>query len=386
MTLAREVRDRDSEMTCLALAINSNLQRNSGEEAMRLIDDAFASCQAGSDKRREASTCLVAADVLLMIGDLNQASLAMKKGASLASASGDRKLEAGAQAMMAQLAMAQNQTSDAKKAAEMALGLFRKLGDKNGQAQTLQISAECRFKDASLAAQGGGGRGPESTQALKMAEEALAIFKDVSDKAGQAACLNICAGANLLRSNDVEALSQANEADGIFGELSDSAGKALACLLKGGASLVAGDFEEARRCGKEAQRHYRDAGDSEGENKSADFIDNIKAYERGELDRATFTGFAGQSKEIEEKKDKKAAPVKNTMNMADITITHGSGSHIVHIDGFESRQARAGGGGGASRRARKGEEMEAVAQVPMKDQCLFAVRWVKSASAQASSK
>merc|ERR1711881_210638 len=99
-----------------------------------------------------------------------------------------------------------------------------------------QLVADANFM---LASEGKG----TGIEALRAATEALAIFQELEDKAGEAYSLHLLANAQLMTQKFTQAKKTATDAASGFRSLNDSKGEANAMILVSGAQLGAGDFE-----------------------------------------------------------------------------------------------------------------------------------------------
>lgn len=181
-----------------------------------------------------------------------------------------------------------------------------------------------------------------------------------------------------------DAQKTARKAEQLFQEIGDQRGQAAALLLVSGSYLGSGDYQEAKDAAKDARDLFRSFGDSAGEDSVEDFLDTVKQYEAGQLNRADFMGFSmkgpseapGAAPVRRRVKDKAVDSALSTLEL----ITPGlknERSTMVLFDGFESRQAKAPGQrvGSRSASAPAGEEIMAKPE-PQKEGVVYSVRWV----------
>mmetsp|Transcript_3963 Transcript_3963/g.11586 ORF Transcript_3963/g.11586 Transcript_3963/m.11586 type:complete len:826 (-) Transcript_3963:123-2600(-) len=157
--------------------------------------------------------------------------------------------------------------SKALKVAEEALGLFRKAGSAKGVADTLRIIVRTRIM-----------RG-ERKKGLILAKEELKEFQMADDRRGEAAMLLACAEAcadELGSRAREDALRSITEARKILKQIKDTKMEASACLILSDVQSKRSEFELDERTGfqaahdaaKEAQSLYKDLGDRKGEAKA----------------------------------------------------------------------------------------------------------------------
>mmetsp|Transcript_83615 Transcript_83615/g.249463 ORF Transcript_83615/g.249463 Transcript_83615/m.249463 type:complete len:826 (-) Transcript_83615:117-2594(-) len=155
----------------------------------------------------------------------------------------------------------------ALKVAEEALGLFRKAGSSKGVADTLRIMVRTRIM-----------RG-ERKKGLILAKEELKEYQMADDRRGEAAMLlavaEACSDELGSRARE-DALRSLAEARRIVKQLRDPKMEASACLILSDIQSKKAEFELDERQGfqaaydaaKEAQALYKDLGDKKGEAKA----------------------------------------------------------------------------------------------------------------------
>jgi len=198
--------------------------------------------------------------------------------------------------------------------------------------------------------------------------------------------LHVLANAQLMSHSGTDAQKTAREAEKLFQGLGDTRGQAGALLLVSGGYLSAGEYAEARDAAKDARDLFRQVGDGAGEDSVEDFLDSLKQYESGQLNRADFVGFSMRGAEGGEGAPTRRRPkdkqVDTSLATIEIIVPGAKNEKFTMalFDGFESRQARAPG-----QRARSGSAAVAEAfeqglakPPPAKDQVMYSVRWVPS--------
>merc|ERR1740121_2299508 len=267
----------------------------------------------------------------------------------------------------------------ALRAAEEARTSYSKLGEKAGKAVASQLVAEAQFALVPF------GQG-NSREAVRAAQDAATLFEGLNDSPSWAVALHVLANAQLMSHSGTDAQKTAREAEKLFQGLGDTRGQAGALLLVSGGYLSAGEYAEARDAAKDARDLFRQVGDGAGEDSVEDFLDSLKQYESGQLNRADFVGFSMRGPEAADGQQVRRRPKDKQVDTSLATIeliVPGAKNEkftMALFDGFESRQARAPG-----QRARSGSAAvaEAFAQevakaAPAKDQAVYTVRWVPS--------
>lgn len=250
--------------------------------------------------------------------------------------------------------------------------LFRKLGDRAGEASMLQAGADARLMLAGESAtnrfRGGDDPAAEAdgakeamrtmmTEALELARQALTIFTDLSDRAGQGNALHAAANANTALGQAADALKDATEARKIAIALETKRGEANACLLQAGAHLVDGLYDKARKAALEAKKLFEEDADPNGKATATDFINNLQVYKSGELRRTDFPGFIrrvearypeeccfmvgyGLPRDDDSSTwEQRIKPRMKTPDMSLVEVYHDSSKPVILCDGFESRRA-----------------------------------------------
>jgi len=290
---------------------------------------------------------------------------------------GDKKGEAKALTKLAKLYSMKGQADNALKAAEEAMAIYKKSCDMVGIASAAEIIAASH---AGLAARGKG----NSREALRSAQEAVTGHNKAGDKASEANALLVLANAYLMTQNFNQAQVSARRAETLFQELGDQHGQASALLLVAGAKLGLGDFAEAKDLAKEARETFWDLGSTQGEDSVDDFIHTLKEYESGVLDRTAFTGFtmgapdpADQKRKQKKEKGQKAQDLSLLSNV-DLMLPGPKGEKlcVTFFDGFEARRANQAPAGRSSAIRGVAFESDEPSAKQKQEPVLFSVKYV----------
>lgn len=150
---------------------------------------------------------------------------------------------------------------------------------------------------------------------------------------------------------------------------------------------------------------FRQLGDFAGEDTAQDFLDSIKSYETGQLNRTDFCGFSmrgadaglGGSTVAQTQPRRQRAPRKprQMSNLSDIELIKADGSRetkttLAIFEGFETRQAgkapsRPAGKPGAPGGPFSSQFEDGMGRAPQREQVLYSVRWIQCAAGRGTS-
>lgn len=352
-----------------------------GAEAYTTASEAVKSFNVQREKKGEAAMLMAMSDIVMSGGNADGALEALSRAPQLFAAAGDKRGEATAWSKIAQLHITKKEPGLAVRAAEEAQAAYRKLGDRVGKAAISQLLADAHF---ALVPRGqGNGR-----EAMRAAMEAMADYRFLGERHSEATSMHLLANAQLMMQATAEAMKTARSAQQIFQDLGDQRGQGGAMLLIAGAHLADGDFADAKDVAKEAKDHFKEIEDAAGEESADEFLDALKKYEKGDLNRFDFMGFSMSVSEEQaqqagggDRPRKKQAPlpgetIDNNVNEDDFILAGPqTGKYLsVDYDGIEVRAPGQEASRAAARRAgKKGGEMVAEA-TKEKDAVLYAVR------------
>lgn len=333
----------------------------------------------GSGNGKGEGGCMLAiSELQLQINDSNGAFNTLKGAIPPLIAAGAKKELANALIKLSQANTQRNETNEALKNANEALAIFQKLFDNEGRALAAQVVACAHF--------GRGNKG-NALEAQRAAQEAVLIYERQGDKTAEANALNVLANAQLMNQSFAEAERTARKAEAIFRDMGDQDGQAGALLLVAGAHLGAGEFAESKDVAKEARALFEESGNGKGEDGATDFLETLKQYDSGMLNTKDFMGFFMTSGEPVQKGESQRAKVKDKkkdttiLSNVDCYVPGPKGEKHTHVffEAFEARRATAPTRGPAARRASEaagfgaGEGDEEAAK-PVADPVLYAVR------------
>lgn len=349
------------------------------EEAFTTAREAMKSFSVQREKKGEAAMLMSMGELLFGQGSVDAAMESVARAPSLFAAAGDKRREAAAWTKIAQLHAAKREAGMSLRAAEEAKLAYRKLGDRVGKAAICQLIADAQF---ALVPRGqGNGR-----EAMLAAQEAMEDYKVLGDRHGEVSSMHLLANAQLMMQAVSEAMRTASKAQQICRDLGDQRGQGSAMLLVAGAHLADGDFAEAKTMAKDAKEIFKEAEDIGGEDAVDDFLDSLKKYESGSLNRFDFMGFsmsaADEPQGPSDRPQKKKAPlpgdtIDNNVNEDDFVLAGKQTEKYLAVDydGIEVRAAGQEASRAAARRGKKQVElMEEVRKE--KEAVTYAIRWV----------
>lgn len=305
------------------------------------------------------------ADKRLSKGDAEGAEELAKKAVELWENAGNKPQQAFALRRLADVCFKSGNSFDGWQYAKEALHLYRDVADQRGEAEMLyQIAlahvdtetyeeairiaeegiAMCRengdgamlgrllyaVAKAYMTELAGGVASEIQEQQLNWktrlaGKEALAIFKQVGDRRGEAQALDVLSEAFLTYGNLVEAKLKAKAAAEIFKELGDKKGEGESLLLVA-RSRVHDNKEEALRLAKLGERLIRKAGDAKLAKQAVETVDKLRDFEPYRKP---------------EKKEEKAATAASQTEKTDITLDFEAMTlRGAYFYGFTSRAAR----------------------------------------------
>jgi class 3 adenylate cyclase/tetratricopeptide (TPR) repeat protein len=147
---------------------------------------------------------------------------------------------------------------------EQALGLYRDLGNRQGQANTLSNLGFVRLATGDY---------PAAAQVL---EQALGIYRDLGDRHGQANTLTDLGAVRQMTGDFPAAAQVLEQALGIYRDLGDRHGQARALHYLGAVRRLTGDYPAAARAQEQALGIYRDLGDRHGQANALNYLGALR--------------------------------------------------------------------------------------------------------------
>lgn len=236
------------------------------EDALGAAYQKMDTARASGDERSRALCLIKAADALVQLGRVDEASGHLSEASWTC---GEMKFEEGRAACMNVTAKVhtkkggdEEELEEALDSANDALKLFRKLGFRKGEAAALTTLAGVYLASK------------KAVLAIKSAKEALAILAELGEKRAMAVVYDSVKAAYLAKSppESFLAAKQVEKAVAIYKDLGDKAKEAagmhsLAMVEKG-----AGDVKKAADALQKAKELFAEAGDTRGESLVLDTV------------------------------------------------------------------------------------------------------------------
>lgn len=252
LAIYRELGDKAGQATILETIIGANFQKGDADDALRAAKELAALSKASGNKAAEASALERAAAAMLANEEFPQALKAAEEALSAAKGAQNEDAQLAAMATIYDAHRAVGKPVSALSAAQELLAAAKKSGRKRDSAEALLLVAD---------AQAG------NKEAVGSAREAVGVFREIQDKAGEAAALVTAASALLSQEQKQfdEGLKAAREGLALFRELGEKLGQAIALSTAAAAHLLKKDGQEAERAAKEAYDLFSDVGDAAGQ-------------------------------------------------------------------------------------------------------------------------
>jgi len=163
---------------------------------------------------------------------------------------------------------------EAEDLVEEALATCKEIGDLAQEAESTQVLATVRL---AIAVEDAKDKDEADTMsATEASRDALALFRKLGNKRGEAVATHKLAQVRYYSGASDMAKLAAEEAQEMFKELGDVSGEAGAVLLIAHVMHKDEQFEGARRAASKALTLYQNMNDNEGVNSCTDFLEKIK--------------------------------------------------------------------------------------------------------------
>jgi eukaryotic-like serine/threonine-protein kinase len=180
------------------------------------------------------------AEVLVPLGQSDQAILVAEQARGIYAAAGDQFGVSAALASIASAQWAHGEIALSEKTSQQALALNQKIGNQSAAALNLSYIATARADRRDLEG------------ARKMYEQALAIYRETDEKSRQAYALSEIAWVVDAGGDSATAVTMEDQALSIFREMSDEEGVAETLDQKGNILIKRAELDQARQACQEA--------------------------------------------------------------------------------------------------------------------------------------
>jgi len=253
LAIFRELNSKQGEVNSLHVLVSASMMKRDIDGALVAAKEIVAIEKEGGDKQKHSSAVSSVAKLHLANDEPRLASLAVQEALGLSKGMGGAVGQMGAMFVEYESNLAEGKSSSALSAAKELVAMSK---DK-GVPKRLQASAQLLLAEAVAS----------SKESLDAATDAVALFKDLGDKASQGAALLALARARYAQENKAldAGLSSAQEAAALFKEAGSKGGEALAATVIAEGYALKASTEEAERAAREALSLFRDEADAIGE-------------------------------------------------------------------------------------------------------------------------
>lgn len=297
----KKAKDKAGEAYALNIVANSHLVGGNSKQALRAAKEAYSILKESGNKDAMVpilKTLLGANAVKRCVDDALKAATELAK---VARDLGNKKSQGYALDSEARAFLAIGQPGMAVQSAEEAVEVFKGAGDKEGQASALSTISEVHkvmgkptsalnvAKDALTLVKGIKGAeaaamlvvadaSPSSNDSLVMATSAVAMFKELGDKSGEAAALILAGIAHISQPQPQisEGVAAAQEAVAICKEKGDKSTEAVAQGVVAFAHSTKQDPQLAEAAANLSLQLFRDAKDDIGISYANDLLSNAR--------------------------------------------------------------------------------------------------------------
>jgi len=271
----QEARYKDEEAATLLELAEYVRAAKGATEGVKLAQQARDLYKEMDEKEGEAGALLVIANLHLSNDKADAAQKAAKEALDFFEQQEDKSGQANAHQVLANVYLGQDKAKDAASAAKQAVELLE--GDKKAQASAWQGLAEVRLAVCRRATEQGRTADTDSiTGALKAAEASLEMVKELGDKEGEASSLQLVANCCLYNSDGQGCVSASGEAIAICEANGLPQGLANALYTYAQGCLAMEEPEEGVQAAQEAMALFQDLGDEPGFNAASELVETME--------------------------------------------------------------------------------------------------------------
>eukprot|EP00913_Durusdinium_trenchii_P003740 g3462.t1 len=208
------------------------------EESLQIFQDIE------SGKGWESAALCTVVSALMDKDDTAGALKVAQEGVEKFRQKGDKQAEAQALDLLAGVYLASNEKDEALKLAEESLALFREVGDKRAESYVLHTVSQVQAKSEN------------HEEAVKLVKESLVLAGELGDTREQAKCLAQLCRMHLLAREYKEAIEFAEEAQVVFQKSQDKCGEGVTLLNKASAHMGMGEIEIALQVAEDANAMF----------------------------------------------------------------------------------------------------------------------------------
>ncbi|CAK8989139.1 unnamed protein product [Durusdinium trenchii] len=227
------------------------------EESLQIFQDIE------SGKGWESAALCTVVSALMDKDDTAGALKVAQEGVEKFRQKGDKQAEAQALDLLAGVYLASNEKDEALKLAEESLALFREVGDKRAESYVLHTVSQVQAKSEN------------HEEAVKLVKESLVLAGELGDTREQAKCLAQLCRMHLLAREYKEAIEFAEEAQVVFQKSQDKCGEGVTLLNKASAHMGMGEIEIALQVAEDANAMFIQEEDKRQEATAHHFLYEI---------------------------------------------------------------------------------------------------------------
>merc|ERR1719414_965540 len=288
LALVTEVGESSEQADAYLTLAEAHYQKGDQRMSLQVCNDMRNHFQKVADPKSEAAALMAVAQIQVEMEQLDQAASAASKAQTLMSEQSDPKGEGYALRLTAEIQTRKKEYKSAARSAERARTLFRELGDDMQETAALYLVAQNYFM---LAVEEGAKVGEAKftkgakdalDKSTKAADGAVKMARDLLADNGQellAYSLSVQAQCMMMLNKPDDALRSADEAVILFREVGSDNNEASALLLSADALRLTRSYDESDAAAREALSLFQKTQDAKGEelaNRILGFLEEIQ--------------------------------------------------------------------------------------------------------------
>mmetsp|Transcript_66160 Transcript_66160/g.171650 ORF Transcript_66160/g.171650 Transcript_66160/m.171650 type:complete len:1146 (-) Transcript_66160:170-3607(-) len=250
--------------TLLGIADFVNMAKGP-REAMKPAQESRSIFQQVGDKDGEAGTLVNIAGIQMQLQLPTDALKSCKEAESIYKSLGDPFGQANALQMSANVYLMQQRSQEAVRVASEAREVLHKAGDVRAEALAWQVVCQVHLSTCTKASELGRNPDPRiAKDALRAADSALKLFREIEDGEGQAGALQMLADAHFFSGDADSSLRAARESLEVAESVSSAPAVVAALNSLAQAYMSMENYNDAMTAAQEASSIAREASDEQG--------------------------------------------------------------------------------------------------------------------------
>jgi len=251
---ARELKERRQIRSVLEMVVQMNVGQGQTDKALEAVQKEARIAKSSGDLRRRLAAAQSLVSLQVGLGNQGEAVETAKEAVKFADEGSDKKVQAWAELLLAEVYANGDSCEEALDEVEKARAVFKELGDVKEVADTWQMAVGIQMRMGNK--QG----------VLAAKKNQVLAYKDAGWRDEEAeAFLDVAELQLTLLSNPREAMKTARDVVGLMQETEDKAGEARAMLMLAQLQAEAKAYTDALSSMKAARRLFHDVGDVNGE-------------------------------------------------------------------------------------------------------------------------